>query len=333
VTEKPIGGPGYPVVESALHAIDRNGMLDRGDIVVVAVSGGPDSVCLLDVLHRISSRMELTLHVAHVDHGLSDDSEMIAGRVATRAAEAGFDVHVVRAPDLAGPNLHARAREFRYGFFDIVCQQTGARGIATAHTLDDRAETTLARLVHGAGPAVLAGLKPADGNRIRPLLGVRRAETRAYCEELVLEFHDDPGNTDLRFERAAVRTKLIAPIEEHWGEGAIRAIATSAERLAEDSDALGDIAERLYADLTSTDEGSFPRAALAAVPRAVRRRLLETAVGRVRDRSAGIDEVLDALEGDPKPDARFALPGGREIVIEKDRVVVLLPDEADDDEE
>ena len=159
----------------------------------------------------------------------------------------------------------------------------------------------------------------------------------------MLEFHDDPGNDDLRFERAAVRSKLIAPIEEHWGDGAIRAIATSAERLAEDSDALGDIAERLHADLTSTDQGTFPRAALAAVPRAVRRRLLEIAVGRVRDRSAGIDEVLDALEGDPKPDARFALPGGREIVIEKDRVVVLQPagdtdaderpDEAVDDEE
>jgi hypothetical protein len=99
----------------------------------------------------------------------------------------------------------------------------------------------------------------------------------------------------------------------------------------------------LYADLTSTSEGSFPRDALVAVPRAVRRRLLETAVGRVRDRSSGIDEVLDALEGDPKPDARFALPGGREIVIEKDRVVVLgpsgddgaaeEPDEAADDEE
>lgn len=325
MTEKALGGPGYPVVESALQSIERHRMLDPGDVVVVAVSGGPDSVCLLDVLQRISSRLELTLHVAHVDHGLSDDSETIAGRVATRAAEAGFDVHVVRAPDLAGPNLHARAREFRYGFFDIVREQTGARGIATAHTLDDRAETTLARLIHGAGPAVLAGLKPVDGPRLRPLLGVRRAETRAYCEELVLEFHDDPGNEDLRFERPAVRQKLIAPIEEHWGEGAVRAIATSAERLAEDADALGDIADRLYADLTSGDEGSFPRDALAVVPRAVRRRLLENAVGRVRDRSAGIDEVLDALDGDPKPGARFALPGGREIVIDRDRVVVVQP--------
>lgn len=333
MTEKPLGGPGYPVVETALRAIERYRMLEKGDVVVVAVSGGPDSVCLLDVLQRVSSRLELTIHVAHVDHGLSDDSETIAGRVATRAAEAGFDVHVVRAPDLAGPNLHARAREFRYGFFDIVCEQTGARGLATGHTLDDRAETTLARLIHGAGTAVLAGVKPVDGNRLRPLLEVRRSETRAYCEEVVLEFNDDPGNDDLRFERAAVRKKVIGPIQEHWGEGAIRAIAMSAERLAEDADALAGIADRLYADLVTGDDPTFDRAALMAIPRAVRRRLLEAAVGRVRDRSAGIDEVLDGLDGDPKAGARYALPGGREIVIEKDRVVVLNPASADDGDE
>ncbi|MBK5226887.1 MAG: tRNA lysidine(34) synthetase TilS [Actinobacteria bacterium] len=333
MTEKPLGGPGYPVVEAALGAIERYRMLEKGDVVVVAVSGGPDSVCLLDVLQRISSRLELTIHVAHVDHGLSDDSETIAGRVATRAAEAGFDVHVVRAPDLAGPNLHARAREFRYGFFDIVCEQTGARGVVTGHTLDDRAETILARLIHGAGTAVLAGVKPVDGNRLRPLLEVRRSETRAYCEEVVLEFNDDPGNDDLRFERAAVRKLLIGPIQEHWGEGAIRAIAMSAERLAEDAGALAGIADRLYADLVSEDDPTFDRAALVALPRAVRRRLLEAAVGRVRDRSAGIDEVLDALDADPKAGARYALPGGREIVIEKDRVVVLNPASAGDGDE
>lgn len=323
MTEKPFGGPGFPVVEAAQSMIERYQMFEKNETLVVAVSGGPDSVCLLDVLQRISSRLELTLHVAHVDHGLSEDSETISGRVATRAAEAGFDVHVVRAPDLAGPNLHARAREFRYGFFDIVCEQTGARRIVTGHTLDDRAETTLSRLIHGAGTSVLAGIRPLDGNRVRPLLGTRRAATRAYCEELVLEFHDDPGNENMRFDRVAIRQKLIAPLEDHWGEGGVRAIATSAARLAEDSDALEAIAERLYAGLARGDGPiTLERASFEAAPTAIRRRLLESAVGRIRDRSAGIDAALEAFTRGAKTGTRFALPGGREIVIEKDIVAV-----------
>ena len=317
---RPLGGPGYPLVESALGAIERHRMLAGGETVVVAVSGGPDSACLLDVLARLSDRLGLTLHVAHVDHGLNDSSEEVAAGVTTRAAEAGYDAHVVRAPDLSGPNLQARAREFRYGFFGIVAEQVGAARIATGHTLDDRVETTMARLIHGGGTGALAGIKPVEGNRIRPLIESRRAETRAYCEEVGLVFHDDPANRDPRFERAAVRDRVIAVIEERWGEGAVRAMATSAARLLEDAGALDAVAGRLYADLAGDGEGavSFPRPAFEGLPRAVRRRLLERAVGRVRDRSGGIDETLDALERGGQPGARFAVAGGGEIVVDKD---------------
>ena len=300
-------------------------MLAGGETVVVALSGGPDSTCLLDVLSRLESSLELSLEVAHVDHALAPDSADIAAAVTTRAAEAGHEVHLVRAPDLTGSNLQARAREFRYEFLDIIADKTSAAFIATGHTLDDRVETTLARLIHGAGTRGVAGLLPVDETRIRPLIDIRRSETRTYCEERGLVFIDDPANEDDRFERVAVRRRLVTSIEERWGRGAVDAVATSAQRLGEDASALDGLADTLFDQLAHRDESGiqFDRTALVGAPRAFMRRLLERAIGRVRDRSGGIDEALDALDRDPAFTGRLAVASGIEIVVSKDHVSIV----------
>ncbi|MGH2787478.1 MAG: tRNA lysidine(34) synthetase TilS [Actinomycetota bacterium] len=326
-----LGGPGFEIVESALATIRRYEMVKEGDTVVVAVSGGPDSTCTLDVLWRLASRLDITLAVAHVDHGLSDESGAIAARVARQGATDGFDVHTVRAPDLTGPNLHARAREFRYGFLEIVASETNADRIATGHTLDDRVETTLARLVHGAGTSSLAGVPPVEGNRIRPLIAVRRAETRRYCEEVGLAFDADPANDDERFERTVIRSRVLAPIEDHWGEGAVRAMARSAELLREDAIALDGLAQRLYSELAqvSSEGTSFDRESFSGIPRALKHRLLDRAVGRVRDRSGGIEAALDGLETSEGRELRYSVAEGIEIVVRKDRVLVTGAERTD----
>jgi tRNA(Ile)-lysidine synthase len=324
VESRAYGGPGFDLVERAARSIDRYSMLADGGIVVVAVSGGPDSTCLLDVLHRLSTPRGWTLHVAHVDHGLSEGSERIAARVSSAAAAAGFEVHLMKAPDLEGSNLHARARLFRYSFFETVAREVGATKIATGHTLDDRVETTLARLVHGAGTEGLAGIPPADGGRVRPLIEVRRAATQAYCEEVELAYELDPANEDERFERASVRTALIPTIEQRWGEGAIHAMATSAERLRTDAAALKGLADTLYVQLAKGEEGRvrFERSELGPVPPALRRRLLERAVGRVRDRSGGIEAALDALDAPGGETRHFDVASGVTIDISRTEVVV-----------
>ncbi|HEX2049402.1 MAG TPA: tRNA lysidine(34) synthetase TilS [Actinomycetota bacterium] len=319
-----LGGPGFDVVERALATVDRHRMTAPGDTVVAAASGGPDSTCLLDVLARASERLEIGVVVVHVDHGLAPGSEVVANDVARAAAEAGFDVHVVRAPELAGPNLQARARAFRYGVLETVARSVGARRIATGHTLDDRVETLLARLVHGAATEGLAGLPPADGARVRPLVDVRRAETRAYCAERGLSFVDDPANDDERFERVRVRRSLVAAVERGWGDGAVRAMARSATRLAEDAAALAELAERIYSEVAADDGDGVRvrRDALDALPRALRRRVLERAVGRVRDRAGGIEAALDALERPDAAGVRFDVAAGAEIAVADDAVVV-----------
>jgi tRNA(Ile)-lysidine synthase len=311
------GGPGFAIVEAARDAIRRHHMLEGSERVVVGLSGGPDSTCLVDVLVRLSDPLDLELVIAHVDHGLSENSAEIAAQVASRSAQAGHDVHVMRISDLEGPNLQARARALRYEFMHSLATRMGAERIATGHTLDDRAETTLARLVHGGGTDVLAGLPPVEGNRIRPLIEVRRSETRAYCEVRGLSFEDDPANENLDFERVAVRRLLVPVIEERWGPGAMRAIATSAQRLSEDAAGLRQLAARLYESISEESEGGvrFPLESVMGVPRALRRRLLERAVGRVRDRAGGIDAALEALDRSRGAEARFSVAGGREIVI------------------
>jgi tRNA(Ile)-lysidine synthase len=320
-----LGGPGFALVEKARAAIDRHRMLDMEERVLVAVSGGPDSICLLDVLARLSSQHGYVLAVAHVDHGLSPGSEKVAAAVSHAVAEAGLEAHVVRAPDLEGPNLHARARAFRYSFFETIAKSWGATRIATGHTLDDRVETTVARLIHGAGTDGLAGLPPAEGQRIRPLIGVRRRETRDYCAENSLQYHDDPSNYDDRFERVVVRKEILGAIESRWGEGAVRAMAVSAQRLHEDSVALRQLGDRVYQQVARpTLLGiELDLGMIVDAPRAFRRRILERAVGRIRDRSAGIDEVLDALESESAPrGARFSIASGIEIEVTTDRLIV-----------
>jgi tRNA(Ile)-lysidine synthase len=246
--------------------------------------------------------------------------------VSAAAAGDGYEVHLARAHELSAPNLQAKARDFRYDFFDIVAGQKNHAKIATGHTLDDRVETTLARLLHGAGTGGVAGIPPHEGSRIRPLIDIRRAESRAYCDALELEYHDDPANEDDAFERVAVRRRLVAAIEERWGEGAIRAVARAADRLGEDSAALDELKDRLYAGIAAGDENgeiTLQLGAVRSMPRALRRRVLEDAVGRIRDRAAGIDEVLDALERyDGSATKNFDLAGGGTLRLEEDSIVV-----------
>jgi tRNA(Ile)-lysidine synthase TilS/MesJ len=151
-----------------------------------------------------------------------------------------------------------------------------------------------------------------------------------------LPFIDDPGNEDPRFERTFIRNEVMMAIESRWGEGAVRAMATSADRLLEDARTLEGLTEAMYRDLVSDadDESRIEREKLDPLPRSFRRRILEKAVGEIRDRSGGIDAVLDALDEPDrgKASARFSVASGIEIRLEGSHVVVsrLTPSTQED---
>jgi tRNA(Ile)-lysidine synthase len=191
---------------------------------VLAVSGGPDSLCLLDMLHGLAGELSLRLVVAHVDHGILPDSAAVAARVGAAAGRYGVpaEIECVRL----GPGAsETRARQARYAALRRVQRRVGARYLVTAHQADDQIETVLYRLLKGSGIGGLAAIRSAGpGGLVRPLLPFRRAELEAW---LHARFPDpaarppvfrDPSNADPRHDRAWIRTQLIPLLIARFGE-------------------------------------------------------------------------------------------------------------------
>jgi tRNA(Ile)-lysidine synthase len=206
-------------------------MLQSGESVLAAISGGADSVALLDVLHSLTSEWSWTLHAVHVNHGLRPEAETDADFVRDLCARWGVPLHVERAAIRRGPpwdGLEAEARRARHGAFRDVARRIGAHRIATAHTADDQAETVLMRLLEGAGPRGLAGIAPARGLYVRPLLDARRAAIEAHLREQGLPWVEDPSNRDLRFLRNRIRHQLLPSLSRELEPSIVDRLCRSA---------------------------------------------------------------------------------------------------------
>src|SRR3989441_361080 len=194
----------------------RTRLLGEPGVALVAVSGGADSVALLDLLHALTPELGLSLVVAHVDHGIRSDSGTVARAVGELAEryELPFEVgELTLGPDAT----ETVARRARYAWLGEVQRRHGARYLVTAHHRDDQVETILLRLLKGSAPAGLAGI-PARGRGglVRPLLPLTKTRLVAHVTELGLPIHDDPPNRDPRHLRSWVRTLLLPPLGDGW---------------------------------------------------------------------------------------------------------------------
>ncbi|HEX4578607.1 MAG TPA: tRNA lysidine(34) synthetase TilS [Candidatus Dormibacteraeota bacterium] len=195
-------------------ALDRRGVIRPGETVVVACSGGPDSMAMLDALARLAPPRGLNLHVAHVDHGLREGSAAEAEPVRAAALARGLPfTGLTVAVATSGSSLQDRARDARHAALELLAHDLGASAIALAHTADDQAETVLMRALAGATPRALAAMRERQGRLARPLLRAWRADVSAYCAALQLEVVDDPSNSDPRFLRTRVRLELLPALE------------------------------------------------------------------------------------------------------------------------
>jgi tRNA(Ile)-lysidine synthase len=197
------------VIDVVRDTIRRHAMLAGGETVLVAVSGGADSVALLHVLRILAPELRLTLSVVHLDHGLRPDSALDAAFVESLARGWGLPVtveHIVVSP---GGSLEARARDARYAALRRQAARVGAHRVALGHTADDQAETVLMRILQGAGPRGLAGIPPVRDGYIRPLLDTRRSDIVAELRRAGLAWREDPTNRDPRFLRNRLRHDLL----------------------------------------------------------------------------------------------------------------------------
>src|SRR6266542_5633720 len=169
--------------QRVLDSVGRHGLLQGGETVLIAVSGGADSVALLDVLRDLRPELGLALACAHVHHGLRAEADADADFVQRLCEKLEVPFHLERVAVRREPpweGLEAEARRARYAALEARAVALGARRIATGHTADDQAETVLMRLLEGAGPRGLAGIAPVRGLFIRPFLGARRADIEAH---------------------------------------------------------------------------------------------------------------------------------------------------------
>jgi len=301
--------------------IQRHRLVLCGQVVVVGVSGGADSVCLLDVLVRWQKALDIKLHIAHLNHQLRGaEAESDAEYVANLASKLGIpatigkcDVPAYRAEKNC--SVEEAARELRYDFLTGVATDVGASRIAIGHTRDDHVETILMHILRGAGTSGLRGLKPcspvpceshklsAIGYRIlviRPLLGITREETIGYCQEHQLKPRVDSSNLSLSFFRNRLRLELL-PLLREYNPNVDEALLRLAEIAGDDVSFLEQQAFQLW-DKVARQEGDvvyLDKRKTCSLPVALQRQLIRLAVDRVlgdiRDVEANHIEAIRSL--------------------------------------
>lgn len=271
-------GP-HPAVAQVRHAVRTAlGDVPPGSLVLVAASGGADSMALAAAAAFEARSASWRCAAVVVDHQLQQDSAATAQRAAEMLVDLGFDPVLVRAVDVGaegGPE--AAARSARYGAIAAVADELGSVAVLLGHTRDDQAESVLLGLARGSGARSISGMAPVRGIYRRPLLDIDRTTTRAACVAEGVTFWDDPHNDDAAFARVRVRHQVLPLLERELGPGVSTALARTAALLRDDDEALEQWADEVRSAARCRDgEGlsALDVEVLAAVPAAVRRRVL-----------------------------------------------------------
>lgn len=309
------------MLERVRKTITRYNMLPAGSRIAAAVSGGPDSVCLLHVLASLAEEYRLRLSVAHFNHKLrGKESDQDERFVEALAASFGFPFHRAEG-DVASvrDNLEQAARRARREFFAGLMKSSVDR-VALGHTRDDQAETILFRLLRGSGVTGLAGVYPvsADGY-VRPLLNVTRAEVEEYLRGHGLAWREDSSNADYRFARNRIRRHLLPQLSREWNPRIHESLAHLADLAHEEERWWKAYVDDLAARLLQRRDGGveFCCREVVRLPVALQRRFLRHALAEAKGDLRRLDfahvEAVLELMARPEGNGRLRLPGGIEV--------------------
>jgi len=260
---------------AAVRGAVRRSLSDVGDQpVLVACSGGADSLALLAATVFEARDLPCRVVGVTVDHGLQPGSAERADALVARMVRLGVDetVAVRVTVEASGQGPEAAAREARYAVLEEVAERFDSSAVLLGHTLDDQAETVLLGLTRGSGSRSLAGMRPAFDRFLRPLLGVTRAQTESACRAEGLEWWTDPHNSDPAYTRVRVRTVVMPVLERELGPGVAETLARTAPQLRADVELLDAQAAAAYDELVV--DGELPADRLATLPDALRLRVL-----------------------------------------------------------
>ena len=316
-------------------AVDRSlvaaGRPARGETLLLGLSGGPDSVALLDALALLRGPRGFRLVAAHLDHGLRAGSDAdaafcqrLCARLEVPLRTGSADVRGRAEREKGG--LEQAARRERYAFLRRLAAEEQAAAIAVAHTRDDQAETLLLRLLRGAGSTGLGGMRPRRGLLLRPLLGVSREAVLAHLRDRTLPWLEDPSNADPAHRRNRVRHELLPYLESRFNPRARAALARAAALLADEAEHVRAEADALLRRIARVDAGTLVlrRSGLAqapaAVARAAIRQALRRAGGLARVGAIHVERVRRLARRPEPAGRRLCLPGHRQALFSRDEV-------------
>jgi len=289
--------------------------LEAGDIVLVAVSGGADSLALASAVLTEATQSAITPIAVTIDHQLQSGSGAQAEKVEKQLKEMGYGKVIVKKVVVTTESgLEAGARDARYQALSACAAQEKATKVFLGHTRDDQAETVLLGLARGSGTRSLSGMAIENGIYLRPLLHITRVETVAACKELGIEPWNDPHNGNTEFSRIRVRTEVLPVMEEKLGPGIAAALARSAGILRDDADALDEIAQ---SEISASDLANLDCEHLSTLVRAIRSRVLRAALYAAGAPSGSITAdhlaAVEALVTSWRGQGQVSLPGGVKV--------------------
>ena len=338
--------PDVPKIEEKVHqAIRARDLLSPGDRIVVAVSGGPDSVALLSCLVALSSRWNWALNIGHVNHGLrGTESEEDADFVEKLGKYFGVPVSIRQArlkkqdAKFGKQSLQAYAREARYQALETILQERNATKIAMGHTVDDQAETVLMWMLRGSGTGGLSGIPPKRGGRIvRPFLDMPRSDILGYLEQRQLTYRMDSSNSQPVYLRNRLRQDLMPHLKE-YSPGLVNILSRQAEIIRDDHAYLEIVAAEAFHQICVT-EGErrlqLDKIALLALPIAIRRRVVRYGLQQLKGNTHGLrfDVVQRLLGGLEQGQSGWTMNiNNVDVILEYNRLVfskrgAILPDD------
>ena len=310
--------------------IQKHAMLNNGDQIMVAVSGGVDSVVLLHLLKRLKDDYSLELIVAHLNHSIrQEEAKRDADFVSTLAFSYNlqYELGIEDVPKIAtreGLSLQEAARKARYNFFDEVRQRNGANKVALGHHMDDQVETVIMRFLRGAGTKGLKGMDAVrEGVYIRPLIDITRKEIEDYAQDQCLSFVTDATNFKDIYLRNKVRNELLPFLETNYNPNINEDIVRLSRLMKRDDEYLESVAENHLKDLLEVDNEDVVTVGLKpllSIHKAIRTRVLRSLWKRLSGHTSGIynyhiESILNLLESET-PNSNIDLPSGIRFVRE-----------------
>lgn len=332
------------VFEKVLSTIDKHNLIEDGDKIVLGISGGPDSVCLLHILNRLKEKLNIELYAAHMNHQIRGiEAQKDALYVADLCDKMGI-TYFVKSIDVPkycsdnGLSIEEGARKLRYEMFDEIKQKTKSNKIAIGHNLNDQAETVLMRIMRGTGLQGLRGIEYVRENGIiRPLLDVERKEIEDYCEVHNLNPRIDESNLENIYTRNKIRLELIPYMKDNFNTNLIESIVRMSNNLRSDSDYIESDAEEKFKDIckVSSDSVEVDINSFKKLHNAIKVRVLRKGIKSILGDTnfidqKHIDDVME-FESESKINKMLTLPRGVFVYRRKNSILITTTEIVEED--